>query len=403
MPPLLASPAARPWVLLLALGAAAAHAGEPPAWGTIDEAERARGRFVLRVASPPADGRIPLPHGFAQVTRATLAGTDGPLPIEVDARTADRTLILPPAPDAAPRTVVVEVTDGTRQYADGRFVLAARDALVTGRTAKLESQPGSDRIGFWTDATDTVSWKPRLTRWGRYEVLLTYATAAPDGTEIGVDLGPAKLAAALPSTGGWYRYRTLSLGTVTLPSAGDLPVVVRCTRKAGDAVMNLAALTLLPTCEGEPPVQAADGTIMLHGRDATVRGTVLRYEPAPQKQTLGYWTRPGDAAVWTFVVTQPGSFDVEVLQGCGTGQGGSRMRVLLQKVSESGGLPTGGEDSLAFTVEDTGGFQVFRPRVIGRVTLAVGRHTLRIQPEKIAKAAACDIRQVRLLPVPLVP
>jgi hypothetical protein len=32
------------------------------------------------------------------------------------------------------------------------------------------------------------------------------------------------------------------------------------------------------------------------------------------------------------------------------------------------------------------------------VKLTAGDHTLRIQPERIAKAAACDIRQVRLLP-----
>ena len=140
------------------------------------------------------------------------------------------------------------------------------------------------------------------------------------------------------------------------------------------------------------PGQAADGTITLHGRDATVVGTVLRYEPAEAKRTLGFWTDPGDAAVWAFAVSQPGGFDVEVLQGCGTGQGGSEMRVVFN----AGGGDT--ESSLTFVVEDTGGFQAFRPRVIGRVQLAAGDHTLRIQPERIAKAAACDIREVRLLP-----
>jgi len=89
-------------------------------------------------------------------------------------------------------------------------------------------------------------------------------------------------------------------------------------------------------------------------------------------------------------VTEPGEFDVEVLQGCGKGQGGSPMSVVFN--------PGAAESRLGFTVEDTGGFQQFRPRVIGRVTLAAGDHLLRIQPERIAKAAACDIRQVRLIP-----
>jgi hypothetical protein len=139
------------------------------------------------------------------------------------------------------------------------------------------------------------------------------------------------------------------------------------------------------------PAQAADATVVLHGRDATVLGTTLRYETAEAKQTLGFWTKPADAATWTFTVTEPGEFDVEVLQGCGKGQGGSEMAVVFDAAAAA-------PRTLAFTAEDTGGFQQFRPRVIGRVKLAAGGHTLRIQPERIAKAAACDIRQVRLLP-----
>jgi len=140
------------------------------------------------------------------------------------------------------------------------------------------------------------------------------------------------------------------------------------------------------------PEQAADGTVTLHGRDATVLGTTLRYETAEAKQTLGFWTRPSDAAAWVFGVSTPAAFDVEILQGCGTGQGGSEMSVVF----DAGGTA---ETALGFTVEDTGGFQQFRPRVVGRVNLAAGEHSLRIRPERIAKAAACDIRQVRLLPV----
>ena len=65
-----------------------------------------------------------------------------------------------------------------------------------------------------------------------------------------------------------------------------------------------------------------------------------------------------------------------------------------------GPVSAGGEATrLSFTVEDTGGFQEFRPRVIGRVELVAGEHVLRIVPRRIAKAAACDIRQVRLVPV----
>jgi hypothetical protein len=142
------------------------------------------------------------------------------------------------------------------------------------------------------------------------------------------------------------------------------------------------------------PRQAPEGTVTLHGRDALVIGTVLRYEPAEAKRTLGFWKQTGETAAWTFVVVRAGSFDVEVLQGCGTGQGGSDMSVAFDAATAGNA-----SHNLTFTVTDTGGFQEFRPRIIGRVRLAAGQHTLHIKPQRIAKAAACDIRQVTLLPV----
>ncbi|MFM8891729.1 MAG: hypothetical protein ACKOTB_08935, partial [Planctomycetia bacterium] len=296
--------------------------------------------------------------------------------------------------ETSPGPIAVETADETRQFDDGRIVFTAVDARVIGDRARLESQPGTARIGFWTQASDSVAWTRKATRWGMYDVRLTYSNASPPGTEITVDVSGTTLSGTLASTGSWYRYATLPLGRVYLPTAADQTVAVRCTKLVGGAVMNLKAVTLEPACEGTPPVQADDGSITLHGRDATVLGTTLRYEPAEKKQTLGFWTRTTDAATWTFTVRRPGAFDVEVLQGCGTGHGGSEMLVALDGGAADAPAP------LTFTVEDTGGFQAFKPRTIGRVQVsAPGAHRLRIAPRTIAKAAACDIRQVRLIPV----
>jgi hypothetical protein len=332
-----------------------------------------------------------VPRGFPQVVRASPAGEGDAanLAVELDAAATTVAIVLPPAWTGG--SVAVETADDTRQFDDGRIVLSARQARVAGGNAKLESQPGNHRIGFWTTADDTVSWTWKPTRWGAYDVLLTYSSDAPDGTEIEVAVGPTTVTGRLASTGNWYRYMALPLGRVAIPAGGDLPVTVRCTKLVGPAVMNLKAVTLAPACEGTPPVQADDGVVTLHGRDATVLGTTLRYEPAPNKQTLGFWTRPTDAAAWSFTVRQPGEFTVEVLQGCGGGQGGSDMRVDVDA-----GRPTAA--TLEFTVQDTGGFQAFRPREVGRVRLEAGRHDLRVVPTRIAKAAACDIRQIRLVP-----
>ncbi len=389
-------------VSLGALSAAGSRARcQPPApapatpavaWGTIDPLPAATGRTLFRVAVPPVSGRLDLPAGFPQISAARAPTPDGmvDLPVEVSAD-GSRVEVLAGAAVTGPLTI--ETLEGSAQFADGRIGLSALDAKVNGSRAKLESHPGNHRIGFWTDPADSVAWTFTATRWGRYEVRLTYSNAGPPGAGVEVDVAGRRLAGRLASTGSWYRYVTLSLGSVLVERAGELPVRVRCTEPVGGAFMDLKAVVLMPACEGDPPVQGDDGVVLLHARDATVRGTMLRWEPAEKKQTLGYWVRPGDAAEWEFTVARPGTFTVEVLQGCGPGQGGREMGLSLDPGSLSAAEVT-------FVVEETGGFQDFRAREVGRMTIpSAGPHLLRVQPRAIARQAACDIRQVRLVPL----
>jgi hypothetical protein len=270
----------------------------------------------------------------------------------------------------------LNAAEGGRQDDDGRIVFGASDKRIVG------------------DETHQCSWDYKPTRWGMYEVSLTYANAGPAESEVEVAYDAAKVVGTLATTGGVDRDATQSLGRLYVADTKPRALTVRCPRQVDGAAMRLKTVTLSPACEGKPPTQADDGVVTLHGRDATVQGTALRYEPAEKKQTLGFWTRPTDAAVWSFTVAQAGTFDVEVLQGCGPGQGGSVMAVAVDAGQPAAFAP------LEFIVEATGGFQDFRDRVVGRVgPLAAGQHTLRIMPKQIAKQAACDIRQVRLVPV----
>ena len=268
----------------------------------------------------------------------------------------------------------LNAAEGGRQDDDGRIVFDASAARIVG------------------DETNQCSWNYKPTRWGMYDVSLTYANAGPTGSEVEVVFGTARVAGTAATTGSPDRDATLSLGRLYVADTKPSTLTVRWPRQADG--IHVKSVMLSPACEGKPPTQADDGVVTLHGRDATVQGTVLRYEPAEKKQTLGFWTRPTDAAVWSFTVTQVGTFDVEVLQGCGPGQGGSVMVVAVD-AGQPVALAT-----LEFVVEATGGFQDFRARVVGRVgPLPAGQHTLRIMPKQIAKQAACDIRQVRLVPV----
>jgi hypothetical protein len=135
-----------------------------------------------------------------------------------------------------------------------------------------------------------------------------------------------------------------------------------------------------------PNPQAADGTVTLPAKTADVHGVQLRYEAQPHKDTLGFWTRADDHASWEFTLQKPGTFRVEVLQGCGTGQGGSTVEVTVAG------------QSLAFAVEDTGGFQNFKVSDVGMVRLdKPGRYTLEVHAKTKAKNAVMDLRAVRLV------
>ncbi len=149
-------------------------------------------------------------------------------------------------------------------------------------------------------------------------------------------------------------------------------------------------MTPNPAYQPHPPNQA--GLITLPGRTADVHGRMLRFEPLPHKNTLGYWTDPNDWVSWEFEITQPGTFTVEVTQGCGNGSGGSQVEIRV------------GQQALLFTVQETGGFQRFLPRDVGTLTLeSPGRHTLAVRALTKPGPAVMDLPQIRLKPFPPAP
>jgi hypothetical protein len=265
-------------------------------------------------------------------------------------------------------------------------VLSALDAKPIDQKAKLESHPGNHRIGFWSNTDDYVQWDYKPTRWGMYSVHLTYSLAG-GASDLELEFGGAKINGTIASTGTWYEYTTADLGKIYLAEDKPTTFTVRCTAKSGGAVMNLKAVTLLPAPEGETAVISPEenGNITLMAHTATVSGLKLRYEPKDIKQCIGYWTVPDDTATWQFEIKTPGTFEVELWQGCGTDQGGSDVDVLVN------------DQTLNFKVEDTGHFQKFVPRSLGQVKFEkAGTYTLEIHPKNKMKGAVMDVQKVIL-------
>ena len=144
-----------------------------------------------------------------------------------------------------------------------------------------------------------------------------------------------------------------------------------------------------PRVAGEPVVAepADDGSILLPAHVAVAHGKLLRYEPQPHKNTLGYWADENDWCEWRFKAAKPGAFKVLLLQGCGKGHGGSAVRIAAAG------------QTLDYVVEDTGHFQNFVERPVGMIQIEkAGDVALEIRAVKKAKGAVMDVRQVRLVP-----
>lgn len=182
-----------------------------------------------------------------------------------------------------------------------------------------------------------------------------------------------------PEVGDW-EFFTADGTASKIVERGKLPRCAGCHEKwvKGDHVSRDYIL----------PAQITDGRIILHSSKATAHGDKLHYEEAEKKNTLGFWVNPADWAEWKFNVARAGTFDIHLWQGCGSGSGGSEIAIV-----------TAGQTA-TFIVEETGHFQNFKERVVGRVKFDnAGPQNLEIRVRQKPGPAVMDVRLIVLTPV----
>lgn len=147
--------------------------------------------------------------------------------------------------------------------------------------------------------------------------------------------------------------------------------------------------------ELKPIRKGADGSFYLPAHLATTNGEKIRYEPQPNKNTVGYWVGKQDAARWTIKNDKPGRFNVAILQGCGKGQGGSAATMNFSMPVKDY------QPKIDFEVVETGHFQNFQWVHVGEVTLRNATEVeISVRPKQIKKAALMDIRAIHLIRLP---
>ena len=117
---------------------------------------------------------------------------------------------------------------------------------------------------------------------------------------------------------------------------------------------------------------------------------MLRYEPLPHKNTLGFWVRPEDWADWNFTVKTAGSFQVEGLIGCGKGSGGAEVEFIFgEHLEGAAGLEHGSDGLHDAVTADALGRELVRLRAEAREADAVATRLVGLALAASAARALC--------------
>ena len=265
----------------------------------------------------------------------------------------------------------------TPQPVDMAAQVAAR-CRVDAVLRKEGPHAGAKFLVYGSDAAVLPVFDP----WGKFSegsLLLKEKLGREDG-KTQLFTGMLKREAGyFPECGDWEFFVANAEGTKVI-ERGKLANCATCHEEyeKGDYVTKVYAA----------PVQLSGGRIVLHSSTAQVQGEKLQYEPKKEKDTLGFWVNPADWASWHFNVEKPGTYTIRLWQGCGKGSGGSEVE-----------LKCAGQ-STKFIVEDTGHFQNFKEREVGKVTFdKAGPQALEVRALSKPGAAVMDLRQVILVPV----
>ncbi|MGH7131679.1 MAG: carbohydrate-binding protein, partial [Phycisphaerales bacterium] len=144
--------------------------------------------------------------------------------------------------------VVVDVPVTFRP--DGLLVLTPDAADLSGRSLKVEEKDGKPNLGHWTSQDAAASWFVRIPKDGRYAIEIDLACADGDeGDRFDLEISGQKAGDAVPATGGWEKFTTMKLGTVTL-KPGDQRLKLTAAPGLKGALMNVREIRFAPADQG---------------------------------------------------------------------------------------------------------------------------------------------------------
>jgi alpha-L-fucosidase len=222
------------------------------AWGRCTQKP---GKLYLHVFDWP-ERVLTVPGLKNGVTGAYLISDDRkvPLPYSMDDGNVRVLVANVKAPSKIASVIVLEIEGkpevlpyAITQAADGSVALPAEEAIIHGNTAKCQPGNGRQNIGYWTNASDWVSWDFTVKTPGKFNVEIAQACIPGDaGSEYTLAVDDQTVEGKVEDTGDWNKFVVRTLGTITLSNAGRYTISVKPTKMPHGAVMNLESITLKP-------------------------------------------------------------------------------------------------------------------------------------------------------------
>ncbi|MCE2767651.1 MAG: alpha-L-fucosidase, partial [Fimbriimonadaceae bacterium] len=193
---------------------------------------------------------VELPGLENQIVSATMLGTRERCEVMYPDADKGPFIVLPKrsGPIAFKLTLVGEprvVVQIQKQNTDGTVKFDSSEAVVHGASARYEADKKA--VGFWTNATDYLSWEFLVTQPGNYQVELEYACeAGSEGSLVAFTCQGNEGQFVVKSTAGWSSFKKEIVARVALKQAGKAVFEVRPRMMPKGAVMNLRSVRLVP-------------------------------------------------------------------------------------------------------------------------------------------------------------
>ncbi len=220
------------------------------AWGACTQKP---GRLFLHVHDSQHKA-IDLRGIHSTVTKAYMLADKARRPLRIAPLADGIHIDLPqPLPDSAVSVVALEIqgplsVDKTpQQEDDGSVYLHCFAMKVQGTKAKVVFEGASRvlHVGGWSDRAEKVHVDFDLHEPSPLEVLATYSSdAAAAGSRFVVSVGEQQLLGVTENTGDWGKYKTLSLGQITLAKTGRYTLWVSLAAEGSWKGMGLQSVTL---------------------------------------------------------------------------------------------------------------------------------------------------------------